>query len=136
MSNAPPTLAFVHGGFCDASDWDGVIAALNGAYAVIVEDLPGHGAAPLPPGTSSNWTIEMLASAVRRSIGNAERVVLVGHSLGCTVALEAARSADNIAGLVLIEGGMGAHHDPARTRHALEAHRDAVGMTTFLGRRP
>jgi pimeloyl-ACP methyl ester carboxylesterase len=130
VTTAPPVLIFVHGGFCDASDWRSLIALLEPAFSIVAEDLPGHGDAPLP----LEPTIAALADALCGMIPCTAPVVIIGHSMGCAVALEALRCAPEVAGLILIEGGMGAYADSNRTRDALQAQIDTLGIGEFLSR--
>lgn len=124
-----PTLVLIHGGFCAASDWAHQVSALGARYPIVAEDLPGHGGAPVPARAS----VEALADAVCNAKVAHARVLLVGHSLGCAVALETYRQApNNVAGIVLIEGGMGARADPARTRAGIEALIASKGIGAFL----
>jgi pimeloyl-ACP methyl ester carboxylesterase len=128
-----PALVCVHGGFCDRSDWRAQMEALAAHCRVIAFDLPGHGDSPLP----AEPTVASLARTVRAVIEHqsAERVVLVGHSLGVDVVLEAWRqSAANIAGFVLIEGGLVASGDPAAAVAAVSGLIRAAGLQAFLER--
>ena len=100
-----PTLIFVHGFACSLSDWDGQVKSLSTNYRCTALDLPGHGKSAMP----DEPTIEALAKAVnvvkdRVSPGNA---ILIGHSMGCRVILEAfLQSRANIAGLVFVDGSI------------------------------
>src|ERR1700739_4087428 len=100
-----PTLIFVHGFACSLSDWDGQVKSLSTNYRCAALDLPGHGKSAMP----DEPTIEALAKAVnvvkdRVSPGKA---ILIGHSMGCRVILEAfLQSRANIAGLVFVDGSM------------------------------
>jgi len=100
-----PTLIFVHGFACSLSDWDGQVKSLSTNYRCTALDLPGHGKSAMP----DEPTIEALAKAVnvvkdRVSPGNA---ILIGHSMGCRVILEAfLQSRADIAGLVFVDGSI------------------------------
>ena len=84
-----PTVVFVHGAGLDHSSF-----ALQSRYFgyhgwnVLALDLPGHGRSPGPPIATvqgmADWVVEVLE---RLSIPKA---VLVGHSMGALVSLEAA----------------------------------------------
>src|SRR5215472_13559600 len=100
-----PTLIFVHGFACALSDWDGQVNALSPSYRCVALDLPGHGKSAMPP----EPTIEALAKAVNtvkdRVGGN--KAILIGHSMGCRVVLEAfLQSKANIAGIVFVDGSI------------------------------
>jgi pimeloyl-ACP methyl ester carboxylesterase len=99
-----PAIVFVHGFACSREDWRAQVAHFAARHATVAVDLYGHGATP---GSGADCTIEScgedVAAVLRtRSLGPA---VLVGHSLGCRVALEAARRAPgHVAGIVLVDG--------------------------------
>jgi pimeloyl-ACP methyl ester carboxylesterase len=126
-----PCLIFVHGGFCDRHDWSAQVEALATRNRVVTLDMPGHGESPLP----AEPTVAALAQAVcavkeRYGDGHA---VMIGHSLGVDVILEAYRQSQAaIAGLVLIEGGLVADGDPDQAARAVEEKIDAVGLDAFL----
>ncbi len=94
-------LVFIHGWACRRRDWDGVVAHLPGR-PVLQLDLPWHGEST---SSRARWTTAefgvVVAELVRRA--GLERVVLVGHSMGGAVALEAARllgtTVDRIVGI-------------------------------------
>lgn len=126
-----PKLIFVHGGFCNESDWSAQVRALAPRFGVVTFDMPGHGDSGLPTQAS----VVGLAEALRVIIGNwgGGRAVLVGHSLGVDVCLEAYRqSSAGIAGLILIEGGLVADGDPDRAVANFKEGLQAVGFDTFL----
>ena len=104
VGHGEPSLIFVHGFACGLEDWDSPLNGLSTDFRCVAVDLPGHGRSPLPETAS----IEVMAEAVnraRKEIG-ASATVLIGHSLGCRVVIEAYRqSPDDVAGLVLIDGG-------------------------------
>jgi len=125
------TAILVHGGFCDRHDWRAQLDALEPHCQVIAFDMPGHGESALPP----EPTVAALGQAVRAVIEHCggERVVLIGHSLGVDVILEAWRqSPGGIAGFVLIEGGLVASGDADAAVSALREKIDAIGLQTFL----
>jgi pimeloyl-ACP methyl ester carboxylesterase len=99
-----PTVIFVHGWACDASFWRFQVRAFSRNYRVIAVDLPGHGKSTVPP---QGFTIGLFAKAleaVRNEVA-ADRVVLVGHSMGCIVIREYALSySEPLAGLVAADG--------------------------------
>ena len=100
-----PTLVFVHGWTCDSSSWDGQVPAFSGDYRVITLDLPGHGRSDSPP--DGKFSMNLFARAVEavRAEAGAERIVLVGHSMGVPVIREYAHSyPDRVAGLVAVDG--------------------------------
>src|ERR1700694_1615371 len=84
----PTTLVFVHGWSCDRNYWRHQMDAFQGQYRVIALDLAGHGASG--KGRTA-WNIPNFANdvaAVVRAV-DAKNVVLIGHSLGGPVVVEA-----------------------------------------------
>ena len=96
-------LLFLHGTGCDTTDWDLVISELPTEQRYLTLDFRGHGRSttPLEP-----FTIGCLADDVLNLIYalDVQEVVLVGHSLGGMVAMDAARRDARVAALVLLEG--------------------------------
>ena len=96
-----PAFLFVHGWQGDKSVWDGVIAALGPGADCVAVDLRGSGASPRP----GPYNLEQFAADLREtveSLGIAP-VVVVGHSMGATVALRFALDSPELThGLVLI----------------------------------
>jgi pimeloyl-ACP methyl ester carboxylesterase len=100
-----PTLVFVHGWTCDSSSWAGQVPAFAERYRVVTLDLPGHGESESP--RDGQFSIALFARAVEavRADAGAERIVLVGHSMGVPVVRQYARMyPDRVAGLVAVDG--------------------------------
>lgn len=85
-----PVLVFLHGWACDRTVWNGQIDALAAKHRVIAVDLAGHGESPHG---RAPWSIESCAADVTALVRrlDLQRVVLIGHSMGGDVAVEAAR---------------------------------------------
>ena len=99
-----PPVVFVHGFACAHSDWDAQVAHLSPRHQTIAVDLRGHGASP---GTAGECTIARLGADVADVMAHLALppAVIVGHSMGCRVAAEAAyRARDRTAGVVLVDG--------------------------------
>jgi len=97
------TVVFVHGWSCDRSYWDEQIAAVSARYRVVRIDLAGHGESGLG---RQQYTMRAFGKDVAAVIDalDLKPVVLVGHSMGGTVAVEAARIVpDRIIGLIGID---------------------------------
>ncbi len=99
---ALPTVVFLHGGEHDHSVWvlQSRYLAHHG-YSVLALDLPGHGRSAGP----ALETIEAIADSIAGALPEcgAERLLLVGHSMGSLVALElAARLTARVLGVALI----------------------------------
>src|SRR5437868_283999 len=82
------TVILVHGWTCDETTWTEQVPALSAKYRVITLDLPGHGKSDSPK--SGTLTMPLFARAIEavRAEAKANRVVLVGHSMGTPVILE------------------------------------------------
>jgi pimeloyl-ACP methyl ester carboxylesterase len=99
------TIVFVHGWTCDASSWAAQVPAFNGSHRVITLDLPGHGRSDSPK--DGEFSMDLFARAVEavRAEANAERIVLVGHSMGAPVIRQYARLfPGRVAALVAVDG--------------------------------
>jgi pimeloyl-ACP methyl ester carboxylesterase len=85
-----PALVFVHGWCCDQKYWEAQVPYFAQDYTVVTIDLAGHGNSEL---NRKNWTIEAYGSDVRTVVNklNLDQVILVGHSMGGSVIVEAAR---------------------------------------------
>jgi len=84
-----PTLVFVHGWSCDASYWREQVEYFKKQYHMVFIDLAGHGRSG---SERENYTMEAFGhdvKAVVESIG-AEKVILIGHSMGALVIAKAA----------------------------------------------
>lgn len=86
-----PLLVLVHGWSCDSSYWREQIAALTADHVVLTLDLAGHGASGNDRDDYSMRSFGEDVKAVVESIAGTEPVVLVGHSMGGPVSIEAAR---------------------------------------------
>jgi pimeloyl-ACP methyl ester carboxylesterase len=97
-------LLFLHGSGCDSSDWNCVLAALaySGVRALTL-DFRGHGGSDVP---GDAFRLEDLADDALELLDakGITEAVLVGHSLGGMVAMQAASVSHVVAGLVLLEG--------------------------------
>jgi pimeloyl-ACP methyl ester carboxylesterase len=94
-------------------------------------DLRGHGATP---GRPEECSIEHYGGDVAALINNLElrSVILVGHSMGCRVVLEAARLvAKRVAGIVLVDGSRNGTGDPDAAEAAARATIQKLGYAAF-----
>lgn len=83
-------LVFIHGWCCDRNYWDAQVEAFAPEYKVVMIDLAGHGESGAD---RKDWTMTAFGEdvvAVVEKLG-LERIVLIGHSMGGPVILEAAR---------------------------------------------
>jgi pimeloyl-ACP methyl ester carboxylesterase len=99
-----PPIVFVHGFACAHTDWAAQVAHLARRHRTVAVDLRGHGASP---GTAAECSIERYGAdvaEVMRALALPPAVV-VGHSMGCRVAIEAALQAPaQTAGVILVDG--------------------------------
>ena len=99
-----PPIVFVHGFACAHTDWDAQVAHLSPRHQTVAVDLRGHGASP---GTAAECSTERYGAdvaEVMRALA-LPPVVLVGHSMGCRVVIEAALQAPaQTAGVILVDG--------------------------------
>lgn len=98
--NGKPALVFVHGWSCDKSYWDNQVKAFSPKYKVVVIDLAGHGESGT---TRKNYTIELFGEDVAAVVNklHLKKVILIGHSMGGAVIIEAAkRLKGKVIGLV------------------------------------
>ncbi len=96
-------LVFVHGWCCDKSYWDAQVSHFAKKYKVVTIDLAGHGESGL---NRSQWTIKAYGDDVEAVVNklDLDRVVLIGHSLGGLVILEAAQLiTERTIGLVAVD---------------------------------
>lgn len=83
-----PAVFLIHGWCANADYWHAQIDALKAHYTVVALDLAGHGASG---SNRTDWSIANYAGdvvTIARQVPSAH-VVLVGHSMGATVALAA-----------------------------------------------
>ncbi|MGH8261602.1 MAG: alpha/beta fold hydrolase [Steroidobacteraceae bacterium] len=84
-----PAVVLIHGWACDSTYWHAQLADLAAKYTTVTLDLAGHGASGR---NRTDWSMARFGqdvAAVVQQLASA-RVILVGHSMGGPVALEAA----------------------------------------------
>ena len=126
-----PALVFVHGFACTHEDWQAQLVHFQHTHEVIACDLRGHGKTP---GQPHECSIEHYGGDVAALVNNLEleRAVLVGHSMGYRVVLEAARLIpDRVAGIVLVDGSRNATRDPEAAEAAARATVEKLGYAPF-----
>lgn len=126
-----PLLVFVHGFSGDHGDWDAQIAHFSPRFATLAVDLPGHGGRPLPAIPS----VESLADALCDDVDQLgpRTLVLIGHSLGCRVILEAfARLRGRVRAMVLIDDHSMVGKDRDRAADHFEAALASVGFAEMI----
>src|SRR5712692_1632717 len=133
-----PGIVFVHGFACTSEDWKPQLDYFQKANEVVACDLRGHGATP---GRPHECSIEHYGGDVAALVNNLElkRCVLVGHSMGCRVVLEANRLIpDRVAGIVLVDGSRnapgGKSGDPEGAEANARATVEKIGYAAFAER--
>jgi len=98
-----PAIVFVHGWSCDRSYWRGQLGPIAAGHRVVAIDLAGHGESGAG---RQSWTMAAFGAdvaAVGEELG-LDDVVLVGHSMGGDVILEAALLLEHrVRGLVWVD---------------------------------
>lgn len=98
-----PPLLFLSGGFGTVQNWSRVIRRLGGKYRTVRFDARARGKS----GRSADYSAQAAVDDVGRVIDatDIERPILVGWSLGATIAVRyAAQHPGRVGGLVLIDG--------------------------------
>jgi pimeloyl-ACP methyl ester carboxylesterase len=101
----PKTIIFVHGWTCNETSWSEQVPAFEKDYRVVTIDLPGHGNSEFPKDKPLSYDVFVRAVEAVRDQIKADKVVLVGHSMGAAVIGQyAVRYPQHVAALVAIDG--------------------------------
>jgi pimeloyl-ACP methyl ester carboxylesterase len=98
-----PALVLVHGWSCDRGYWASQLERLSQEFLVVTLDLAGHGESDC---RRQEWSIAAFGGDVAAVVDDLalEDVVLIGHSMGGDVILEAARRLPGrVRGLIWID---------------------------------
>lgn len=98
-----PAIVFVHGWACDGSYWDEPMSRFAADHRVVAVDLAGHGRSGAD---RSEWTMRAFGGDVVAVLTelDIDDAVLVGHSMGGPVVVEAALAAPNrVRGIVGVD---------------------------------
>ena len=103
-------LVFVHGWNCDRGYWAGQLEHFARSHRVVNVDLAGHGDSSL---NRAEWTMQAFGEDVSAVVTalDLQNVVLVGHSMGGKVIVEAARQ---LGGRVVAVVGVDTFHSGGR----------------------
>jgi pimeloyl-ACP methyl ester carboxylesterase len=103
IGNGDRALVFVHGWSCDRTYWRHQVDAFVDSYRVVTIDLAGQGESGVG---RASWTMPAFGAdvvAVIDALGLLD-VVLIGHSMGGDVIVEAALTlGDRVGGLVWVD---------------------------------
>jgi pimeloyl-ACP methyl ester carboxylesterase len=102
LAAGKPTIALVHGAFCDSHSWDAVAGALKAdGYKVININLPGR---PSAEGSLKDATLDGYRQTVLAALKDEKApVVLVGHSFaGITISNVGEAAPEKIKTLVYV----------------------------------
>lgn len=137
-----PAIVLIHGWAGNANYWSAQIEALKPKYTVVAVNLAGHGASER---NRTDWSMgnygEDVATVVRQLKNR--QIVLVGHSMGAAVALEASRRiGDRVIGIIAVDSLKSIGLPPMRPQeinrqlapfrdHFIEATRDYVINAMF-----
>jgi pimeloyl-ACP methyl ester carboxylesterase len=98
-----PALVFIHGWSCDSNYWREQLPAFRQKYTLVTVDLAGHGGTD---GNRSDWTIARFGQDVATALSAVpnQKIILIGHSMGGPVAIEAARLLKGrVAGIIGVD---------------------------------
>jgi pimeloyl-ACP methyl ester carboxylesterase len=98
-----PALVFVHGWSCDSRYWRKQIPHFSRNHLVAVLDLAGHGHSGM---SRADYTMRSFGEDVKAVVEELDsaQVILVGHSMGGPVIVEAARLLPNrVIGLIPVD---------------------------------
>jgi pimeloyl-ACP methyl ester carboxylesterase len=125
-----PALVFIHGWMCDQSFWAAQVEGFRQSNTVLTIDLPGHGLSGME---REEWSVLTYGADVRKVVEHLDlsEVVLIGHSMGGPVGLEAARlMPDRVIGVFAVDAlqDADAEYDPEQMESMLAAfENDFVG---------
>ena len=130
-SGSGPSVLLVHGITNDSQSWEPVIGRLARDHDVIAPDLPGHGSSARQRGDHSLGAHASMLRDLAHAVG-ADRVTLVGHSLGGGVAMQFAyQFPEMVERLVLVgSGGLGREVSPLIRSAALPGAEQVLPLLT------
>ena len=125
-----PSIMFIHGYSCSHADWARQMEHFASRHRVVSIDQRGHGESTE---FTDGFNIETYGADVCALVEALDLapVVLVGHSLGCRVVMEAASERpDLVAGTIMVDGSRSAEGDrEAAEFHARDVVEEAGGMS-------
>ena len=134
LGSGTPPLVLVHSFACSHLDWRPQVEHFSKTHTVVAPDLRGHGKSS---GTPADCSIETYGADLAALLAELKLppAVLVGHSMGCRVVLQAALEAPGrVAGLVLIDGSKIGTGDPDTAERVVREQIKATGYGAFARR--
>ena len=132
-ANDSPSLVFIHGWMCDQSFWDAQVEPMSESFTVVTIDLAGHGQSGM---NREEWSLMTFGTDVQTVVEHLglNEVILIGHSMGGPVALEAARMMPGrVIGVIAVDALHNANfeYDPEQKAGFLAAwNQDFAGTCT------
>jgi pimeloyl-ACP methyl ester carboxylesterase len=119
-----PALVFIHGWMCDQTFWSAQIEEFSQTNTVLTIDLPGHGLSGMD---RDDWPLLAFGADVQKVVEHLDldEIVLIGHSMGGSTALEAARlMPDRTLGVIAVDSlqDADAKYDPEQFNGILAAY--------------
>jgi pimeloyl-ACP methyl ester carboxylesterase len=132
-TDGPPVL-FLHGFACSGADWRRQIAYFAQSHRVVVPDLRGHGRSIGLPADGLEGLVDDSVEIVLEHAAE-QPCTIVGHSMGCRIALGiAAKIPDRVQGVVFVDGSWVGDGDPVALADAVAVRLDADGIEETLRR--
>jgi pimeloyl-ACP methyl ester carboxylesterase len=132
QGNGNPPLVFVHGFACTHDDWRAQVDFFWQQQCVVVCDLRGHGISTGDPAQCDIETYGADVSGLLYAL-NLPPAILIGHSMGCRVVLQAYLDAPpRVAGLILVDGSRVGTGDPQMAEETMRQHIQTVGYPTMM----
>ena len=100
VGQGEPSVVLVHGWSCQRKQWADLLANAPAGVTMLAVDLPGHGASA--DVSLDDRTVTGLAAALVEALQGLDNPVLVGHSMGGAVVLEATRLMP-VRGVMLVD---------------------------------
>lgn len=119
-----PALVFIHGWMCDQTFWAAQVEGFSQTNTVLTIDLPGHGLSGM---NRDDWPLLAFGGDVQKVVEHLDLtdIVLIGHSMGGPVALEAARLMPNRTRAIIAVDSLqdaDAEYDPDQIAGIFEAY--------------
>lgn len=132
-----PALVFIHGWMCDQTFWSAQVDEFSSTNTVVTIDLPGHGLSGME---REGWPLMAYGADVQTVVEELDltEVLVIGHSMGGSTALEAARlMPERVIGVIAVDSlhDAEARYDPKQMEAIFAAYeRDFVGTCDqFVG---